>query len=111
MGHILHGWDVSQKRMLLGKAFAAVPNGGAVIVYDAIIDDERRENAFGLLMSLNMLIETPGGFDYTGKTNFGSGSTGSPTPSTSRATSAARVSMSGAKSQSCPRSPSGGLRR
>ncbi len=38
----------------------------AVIVYDAIIDDERRHNAFGLLMSLNMLIETPGGFDYTG---------------------------------------------
>jgi hypothetical protein len=39
---------------------------GTIIVYDAIIDDERRENAFGLLMSLNMLIETPGGFDYTG---------------------------------------------
>jgi hypothetical protein len=37
-----------------------------VIVYDAIIDDDRRENAFGLLMSLNMLIETSGGFDYTG---------------------------------------------
>ncbi len=44
----------------------ALPAGGAVIVYDAIIDDDRRENAFGLLMSLNMLIETPGGFDYTG---------------------------------------------
>jgi len=51
---------------LLSKAFAAVPSGGAVIVYEAIIDDERRENAFGLLMSLNMLIETPSGFDYTG---------------------------------------------
>src|SRR5271166_5287844 len=59
MGHILHDWDASQKKLLLGKAFAAVPNGGAVIVYDAIIDDERRENVFGLLMSLNMLIETP----------------------------------------------------
>jgi hypothetical protein len=44
----------------------ALPEGGALIVYDAIIDDERSENAFGLLMSLNMLIETPGGFDYTG---------------------------------------------
>ena len=44
----------------------ALPAGGALIVYDAMIDDERRENAFGLLMSLNMLIETPGGFDYTG---------------------------------------------
>ena len=66
MGHILHDWDVSQKKMLLSKAFAAVPSEGAVIVYDAIIDDERRENAFGLLMSLNMLIETPNGSDYTG---------------------------------------------
>ena len=42
------------------------PTGGALIVYEAMIDDDRRENAFGLLMSLNMLIETPGGFDYTG---------------------------------------------
>jgi len=67
MGHILHDWDLAQKKMLLGKAFDAVPKGGAVIVYDAIIDDDRRENAFGLLMSLNMLIETPGGFDYTGE--------------------------------------------
>jgi hypothetical protein len=66
MGHILHDWDLAQKKMLLGKAFAAIPKGGAIIVYDAIIDDDRRENAFGLLMSLNMLIETPGGFDYTG---------------------------------------------
>ena len=65
-GHILHDWDLPTKRMLLQKAYAALPVGGAVIVYDAIIDDERRQNAFGLLMSLNMLIETPGGFDYTG---------------------------------------------
>ncbi len=66
MGHILHDWDLAQKRILLKKAYDALPNGGALIVYDAIIDDERRENAFGLLMSLNMLIETSGGFDYTG---------------------------------------------
>jgi hypothetical protein len=67
MGHILHDWDLAQKKVLLGKAFDALPKGGAVIVYDAIIDDDRRENAFGLLMSLNMLIETPTGFDYTGE--------------------------------------------
>lgn len=65
-GHILHDWDLETKRMLLRKAYAALPVGGAVVIYDALIDDERRENAFGLLMSLNMLIETPGGFDYTG---------------------------------------------
>jgi len=67
MGHILHDWDLAQKKMLLGKAFDALPNGGAVVVYDAIIDDARRENVFGLMMSLNMLIETAGGFDYTGE--------------------------------------------
>jgi len=66
MGHILHDWDLAQKRMLLEKAFAALPKGGALIVYETMIDDERRENAMGLLMSLNMLIETPGGFDFTG---------------------------------------------
>jgi hypothetical protein len=66
MGHILHDWDMDEKRVLLRKAHEALPEGGALIVYDAMIDDERRGNAFGLLMSLNMLIETPGGFDYTG---------------------------------------------
>jgi hypothetical protein len=67
LGHILHDWNLAQKKMLLSKAFDALPNGGAVVVYDAIIDDDRRENVFGLMMSLNMLIETPGGFDYTGE--------------------------------------------
>ena len=66
MGHILHDWGIDQKRILLQKAHDALPENGALIVYDAIIDDDRRTNAFGLLMSLNMLIETPAGFDYTG---------------------------------------------
>ena len=66
MGHILHDWDLDQKKQLLRKTWEALPSGGAMIVYESLIDDERRENAFGLLMSLNMLIETPGGFDYTG---------------------------------------------
>jgi YbgC/YbaW family acyl-CoA thioester hydrolase len=66
MGHILHDWALEQKKALIARAYEALPAGGALIVYEALIDDERRENAFGLLMSLNMLIETPGGFDYTG---------------------------------------------
>ncbi len=66
MGHILHDWDLPTKKMLVAKAYDALPPGGAFIVFEAIIDDERRRNAFGLLMSLNMLIETRGGFDYTG---------------------------------------------
>ncbi len=66
MGHILHDWDLPTKKMLIRKAFDALPRGGALVVYEAIIDDARTKNTFGLLMSLNMLIETPGGFDYTG---------------------------------------------
>ena len=66
MGHILHDWNLETKRMLVQKAYEALPDGGAYIVYESIIDDDRSANAFGLLMSLNMLIETPGGFDYTG---------------------------------------------
>jgi hypothetical protein len=66
MGHILHDWNLDDKKMLIAKAFDAVKSGGALIVYEAIIDDDRSQNVFGLMMSLNMLIETPGGFDYTG---------------------------------------------
>jgi hypothetical protein len=67
MGHILHDWNLEEKKLLLRKAYEALPAGGAVVIYESIIDDGRSKNAFGLLMSLNMLIETPGGFDYTGQ--------------------------------------------
>lgn len=66
MGHILHDWGLDDKRMLIRKACEAVPEGGALIVYESIIDDDRSKSVFGLLMSLNMLIETPSGFDYSG---------------------------------------------
>lgn len=67
MGHILHDWDLEQKKMLIAKVYDSLPEGGAFIIFEALIDDDRRQNTTGLLMSLNMLIETPGGFDYTGK--------------------------------------------
>lgn len=66
MGRILHDWDLEQKRFLLRKAYDALPSGGAVIIIETIIDDERRTHVSGLLNSLNMLLETEGGFDYTG---------------------------------------------
>jgi SAM-dependent methyltransferase len=65
MGHVLHGVDLAGKHMLLQKAYSALHDGGALLVYDSIIDDERRRNAHGLLMSLNLLLETPGGFECT----------------------------------------------
>ncbi|MBL8548820.1 MAG: hypothetical protein JNJ73_02460 [Hyphomonadaceae bacterium] len=66
MGMILHDWGLETKKMLIGKAYAALPEGGAFVAIEQLIDDARRKNATGLLMSLNMLIETPEGFDYTG---------------------------------------------
>lgn len=71
MGHILHDWNLEQKKAVIAKAFEALPAGGALIVYESIIDDDRSQNAFGLLMSLNMLIETPGGFDYCARDCMG----------------------------------------
>ena len=66
MGNILHDWDEPEKLALITKAYDALPAGGVLAVIENVIDDERRVNSFGLLMSLNMLIELPGGFDYTG---------------------------------------------
>lgn len=66
MGHVLHDWNLEQKKHLIGAAYDAVSESGALVVYEAIIDDDRRKNAVGLLASLNMLIETEGGFDFTG---------------------------------------------
>jgi hypothetical protein len=65
MGNILHDWNLEKKKLLIQKAYDALPEGGAFIAVENLIDDARRENAFGLLMSLNMLIEFGDAFDYT----------------------------------------------
>ncbi|MEU4212406.1 methyltransferase [Streptomyces sp. NPDC026206] len=66
LGHILSNWALPRAKTLLRKAYEALPEGGVLIIYETLIDDERRENVAGLLMSLTMLLETPGGFEYTG---------------------------------------------
>lgn len=66
MGLILHDWNLEGKMHLIRSAYDALPEGGAFIVIENLIDDARRENAFGLMMSLNMLIEFGDAFDYTG---------------------------------------------
>lgn len=65
MGNILHDWDEETKIMLMQKAYDALPTGGAFVAIEGIIDDERNKNVFGMMMSINMLIETGKGFDYT----------------------------------------------
>lgn len=66
MGNILHDWNLEKKKVLIKKAYEALPGNGVFIAIENVIDDARRENAFGLLMSLNMLIEFGDAFDYTG---------------------------------------------
>ena len=65
MCNVLHDWGTKDKEMLIGKAYEALPEGGALVVIENIIDDDRRQNAFGLMMSLNMMIETDEGFDFS----------------------------------------------
>jgi hypothetical protein len=66
MGMILHDWNLEKKMHLIRSAYDALPPGGALIAIEALIDDARRENIFGVLMSLNMLIEFGDAFDYSG---------------------------------------------
>jgi len=66
MGHILHDWNLDQKKQLIKAAYDALPDGGAFVIIEALIDDARRENIFGLMMSLSMLIESGDAFDFTG---------------------------------------------
>ena len=65
MGMILHDWNLERKKQLIRSVYEALPAGGAFVAIEALIDDARRENLFGLLMSLNMLIEFGDAFDYT----------------------------------------------
>lgn len=67
MGNILHDWDEAGKLQLLDKTYQSLTNNGACMIIENIIDDERIDNLMGLAMSLNMLIETPGGFNFSGR--------------------------------------------
>jgi SAM-dependent methyltransferase len=71
MGMILHDWNLDRKMHLIRSAYDALPPGGAFVVIENLIDDARRQNAFGLLMSLNMLIEFGDAFDFTASDFFG----------------------------------------
>jgi hypothetical protein len=65
MGMILHDWNLEKKMHLIRAAYNALPSGGAFVVIENLIDDARRDNAFGLMMSLNMLVEFGDAFDFT----------------------------------------------
>ncbi len=71
LGHLLHAWELETQRMLLRKAYQAMPPGGMVLIQEPLIDDERRENTFGLLLSLHLLLQSPGGSGGTGTDYLG----------------------------------------
>jgi len=65
MGNILHGYDEASKQQAIRKVYDAVNSGGVFIAVESVIDNDRRKNTLGMLMSLNMLIENGDGFDYS----------------------------------------------
>ncbi|GHC87295.1 methyltransferase [Streptomyces flavofungini] len=66
MGHVLHDWDLDIKKMLIRKAYEALPAGGSLLIYESLIDDDRRDRTTGLLISLNVSLVSAGGLGYTG---------------------------------------------
>jgi predicted O-methyltransferase YrrM len=62
---ILHDWDEPTNRVLLAKAYAALPPGGLVIVSELLLDADRTGPAPAALMGMNMLVETIGGRNYS----------------------------------------------
>lgn len=66
LGHVLHDWDQSRRDLLISRVYDALPDGGLLLIYEALIDDDRDQNVVALLMSLNMLVDTPVGANFTG---------------------------------------------
>jgi len=62
---IMHDWDEARDREILRKCYQALPSGGAVIISGLLVNDEKSGPPPAALMSLNMLIETEGGRNYT----------------------------------------------
>ena len=67
MGMVLHNWSHEEQMFLIRKAYDSLPSGGAFAIVENLIDDERRENLFGLMMSLNMLVSCGNAADFTGQ--------------------------------------------
>jgi 3-hydroxy-5-methyl-1-naphthoate 3-O-methyltransferase len=60
LSKVLHDWNEAKNREILRKCFQALPSGGAVIIDELLVNDEKTGPVPAALMSLNMLIETEG---------------------------------------------------
>ncbi|MGW4235356.1 methyltransferase [Streptomyces sp. NPDC004749] len=66
LGHVLHDWNLDIKQTLIRKAYEALPSGGSLLIYESLIDDDRRTNTLSMLTSLNVSLVSAGGLGYTG---------------------------------------------
>lgn len=64
MGHVLHDWNSQQRKDLVAKAYQSLTPGGTLLIYDRMLERpaSRVEN---LVISLDMLLVTEGGSEYT----------------------------------------------
>eukprot|EP00178_Gracilaria_changii_P024022 TRINITY_DN72502_c0_g1_i1.p1 TRINITY_DN72502_c0_g1~~TRINITY_DN72502_c0_g1_i1.p1 ORF type:complete len:338 (+),score=56.25 TRINITY_DN72502_c0_g1_i1:668-1681(+) len=65
--NVLHCIDEERKKIILGKAYKSLKEGGRLVAIGFVVDDDRRQNIAAMLMSLHMAIVTDGGFDYSAK--------------------------------------------
>ncbi|MFI9724225.1 methyltransferase [Streptomyces sp. NPDC052396] len=62
-GHVLHDWPADQAQELVERAFPVIRPGGALVIYDQMLDPAKPD-LHSLLGSLNVALTT-GGTEYT----------------------------------------------
>jgi acetylserotonin N-methyltransferase len=60
LGRILHDWNEEKVLRLLQRIRERLPSGGALLVAEKLLDDDRTGPSWAVLQSLNMLVCTEG---------------------------------------------------
>jgi acetylserotonin N-methyltransferase len=60
LGRILHDWSEAKIRGLLGRIYDRLPRGGALLIAERLLEEEKTGPTFALMQSLNMLVCTEG---------------------------------------------------
>ncbi len=60
VGRILHDWSEEKVNLLLKRIYERLPAGGALLVAEKLLDDDRGGPPWAVLQSLNMLVCTEG---------------------------------------------------
>ncbi len=60
LGRIVHDWSEAKVRALLAKIHAQLPHGGALLIAEKLLDEDKTGPPSAHLQSLNMLVATEG---------------------------------------------------